>query len=130
LTQDRENFWIVERTKAIDNQSDRCLVRVERSKGALRAITGIRPFDELEVGEKVYSIGTPRGLEKTIADGIISGLLTRSNPHLIQTTAPISPGSSGGGLFDAYGNLIGITTLSLKESQNINFAIAADTYFN
>jgi len=51
----------------------------------------------------------------------------------VQTTAPISPGSSGGGLFDARGNLIGVTTLALvgreRLNQALNFAIPADTYF-
>lgn len=48
--------------------------------------------------------------------------------RLIQTTAPISPGSSGGGLFDAKGNLIAITAFFLKGSQNLNFAVAAEDF--
>jgi S1-C subfamily serine protease len=47
---------------------------------------------------------------------------------MIQTTAPISPGSSGGGLFDAQGSLVGITTMVRRDSQNLNFAIAADSF--
>jgi len=46
----------------------------------------------------------------------------------VQTSAPKSSGSSGGGLFDTQGNLIGITTFMLKDSQNLNFAIAAEEY--
>jgi S1-C subfamily serine protease len=48
--------------------------------------------------------------------------------RFVQTSAPISSGSSGGGLFDAHGNLVGITTFMLRDSQNLNFAIAAEEY--
>jgi S1-C subfamily serine protease len=47
----------------------------------------------------------------------------------VQISAPISPGSSGGGVFDGAGNLIGITTFHLRDTQNLNFAIAADAYW-
>jgi len=50
----------------------------------------------------------------------LSGKRLDGDTHLIQTSAPISPGSSGGGLFDGKGNLIGITTFMLKGSQNLN----------
>lgn len=80
----------------------------------------------ISVGQKVYSIGTPQGFELTIADGLVSGLRKIENISIIQTTAPISHGSSGGGLFNEYGQLIGITTMMLKDAQNINFAIPAD----
>ena len=102
-------------------------MKVVHGDEKLKAVSGIRNFTDLEIGERVYSISTAQGFEKTIAEGIISGLL--SEPRIIQTTAPISPGSSGGGLFDNSGNLIGITFITRKESQNINFAIAADSYF-
>jgi S1-C subfamily serine protease len=46
----------------------------------------------------------------------------------VQTSAPISPGSSGGGLFDAQANLVGITTFMLEDSQNLNFAIAGEEF--
>lgn len=59
---------------------------------------------------------------------IVSSKRTVDGGRLVQTTAPISPGSSGGGLFDAQANLLGITTFMLKQSQNLNFAIAAEEY--
>jgi serine protease Do len=74
-------------------------------------------------------IGSPSGLESTLGQGIMSGLRTVAGQHLVQTTAPISPGSSGGGLFDGAGNLIGITSFILKNSQGLNFAVAAEDYF-
>ncbi|MFP5464469.1 MAG: trypsin-like peptidase domain-containing protein, partial [Gammaproteobacteria bacterium] len=76
--------------------------------------------------ERVYSIGSPGGLENTLGEGIISGLRGK---RLIQTSAPISHGSSGGGLFDAAGYLIGITTFNMVDAQNLNFAVSAEAYY-
>jgi tetratricopeptide (TPR) repeat protein len=86
----------------------------------------IRPSSELVVGEHVYAIGAPEGLELSISEGLISGLRAFEQVHLVQTSAAISPGSSGGGLFDVYGHLIGITTFYLKEGQNLNFALPGE----
>jgi tetratricopeptide (TPR) repeat protein len=80
----------------------------------------------LTVGEHAYSIGAPEGLELTISEGLISGLRDFEQVRLIQTSAAISHGSSGGGLFDVQGQLIGITTFFLKEGQNLNFALPAE----
>jgi S1-C subfamily serine protease len=85
------------------------------------------------VGEAAYTLGSPVGLELTLSNGIVSGRREEGGHRYVQTTAPISPGSSGGGLFDARGNLIGITTLALvgREhlNQSLNFAIAADAFW-
>lgn len=86
----------------------------------------LRRANTLRVGERVYAIGSPRGLERTLSEGLISGIPVVETTTIIQTTASISPGSSGGGLFDAKGNLVGITTLYLKDSQNLNFAVSPD----
>jgi len=80
---------------------------------------------KLAVGETVYAIGAPEGLELTISGGLISGLRDFDKGRVIQTSAAISPGSSGGGLFDAQGRLAGITTFYLKEGQSLNFALPA-----
>lgn len=77
---------------------------------------------KLKVGSQVYAIGAPQGLELSLSDGLVSQLRGQKSEPIIQTTAPISPGSSGGGLFDADGRLVGITTLYFKEGQNLNFA--------
>lgn len=75
------------------------------------------------VGDKVFAIGSPKGLDKSISEGIISGIRDLNGQQVIQFTAPISPGSSGGGLFSTDGKLIGITTYSVVGGQNLNFAI-------
>lgn len=108
---------------------DRCVLRADSI--TLQPVHGVRPFDDLAVGEHVYAIGAPLRLEHTLSEGLISSLHPRSGVNLVQTSAPISPGSSGGGLFDDRGNLIGITTLQfIGRAQNLNFAIAASDYWN
>lgn len=77
----------------------------------------------LNVGQKVFSVGNPSGLDWSISDGIISGFRTNNGSELIQFTAPISSGSSGGGLFNSDGDLIGITTSQIIDAQNLNFAV-------
>jgi S1-C subfamily serine protease len=75
------------------------------------------------VGEKVYAIGNPRGLENTISEGIVSGVREMGAVRYVQHSAPISPGSSGGALISERGILIGLNTFLLEKSQNLNFAI-------
>jgi tetratricopeptide (TPR) repeat protein len=77
--------------------------------------------DNVKPGEKVYVIGSPYGYEKTISDGIISGI--RGQKRELQITAPISPGSSGGPVFDSEGRVIGVATYLRKDAQNLNFAM-------
>ena len=83
----------------------------------------------MEVGERVYTIGNPSGLSKTLGEGLISGLRQRDGIQYIQTNAQISHGSSGGALVDSKGALVGITTFLVKDAKNLNFAIAAEEYW-
>ena len=79
--------------------------------------------ESVSPGQQVYVIGSPKGLPATISDGIISGMRDFEGYKLIQMTAPISPGSSGGPVMNAKGELIGISVSQLSEGQNLNFAI-------
>ena len=81
---------------------------------------------KLMVGQRVYAIGAPQGREQTLSEGLISSLRPYEGSQYIQTSAAISPGSSGGGLFDDQGRLIGITTFYLTEGQSLNFAMPVD----
>lgn len=84
--------------------------------------------DELQVGEKVLAIGNPYGWENTVSDGLIAGIREVEGYNLLQITTPISPGSSGGALFDMKGEVIGITTIGSQwGAQNLNFAIPINT---
>jgi hypothetical protein len=75
------------------------------------------------VGQEVVVLGNPQGLEGTVSTGIISGVRELGGVRLIQITAPVSPGSSGGPVFSTDGRVIGITTASVTRGQNLNFAL-------
>jgi len=79
--------------------------------------------NQLKIGAQVYAIGAPQGLDLTLTEGIVSSLRKVKGGHYIQTTAAISPGSSGGGLFDEQGRLLGLTSFYIAESQSLNFAV-------
>jgi peptidoglycan hydrolase-like protein with peptidoglycan-binding domain len=115
------------RLAAADSASDRCILRVEGV--ALKPIPGVRRLADVKVGERAFSLGSPRGLDRTFGEGVIAGVREMGGLRYVQTTAPISPGSSGGALFDESGNLIGITTYLIRESQSLNFAIAAEEFW-
>jgi cytochrome c-type biogenesis protein CcmH/NrfG len=80
----------------------------------------------LKVGARVYAIGAPKGLELSLSEGIVSSLRPVEGGQYIQTTAPISPGSSGCGLFDENGRLLGLVSFYLAEGQNLNFALPVE----
>ena len=112
---------------AADDDSDRCVIKTEAS---LLPVGGVRSLDSLAVGERVFAIGAPLSLELTLSEGLVSGIRREPARNLVQTSAALSPGSSGGGLFDERGNLVGITTLaSINGAQNLNFAIAAGDWW-
>lgn len=75
------------------------------------------------VGERIYAIGNPEGLSNTISEGIVSAMRQVSGQSLIQITAPISPGSSGGPIINNGGEVIGIAVGAITSGQNLNFAI-------
>jgi S1-C subfamily serine protease len=105
--------------------ADRCVLRTATK---LAKWVSVRPYDDIKVGERAITIGTPQGLELTAAEGIVSSKRVFNQSRVIQTSAPISQGSSGGGLFDAHGHLLGITTFYFGAGQNLNFAVAAEEY--
>lgn len=79
-----------------------------------------------DIGEKIVVIGNPMGLEQTVSDGIVSAI--RRNQYavdLIQVTAPVSAGNSGGPLFNMYGEVIGVATFQYRSGQNLNFCVSA-----
>jgi serine protease Do len=108
--------------------ADTCIF--EAASGSLAPVGRVRSFETLRVGEPVFAIGSPAGFVNTLSTGIISQLRTLDARRLIQTDAAISRGSSGGGLFDVNGNLIGITTFKIRDTEALNFAIAIDEYLH
>lgn len=80
--------------------------------------------DDIRVGDSVVLVGSPEGFDSTVSEGVISAMRdTGAGYSVIQTSAPASPGSSGGGMFNAYAELIGIVTSQARQGQNLNFAV-------
>lgn len=76
-----------------------------------------------EVGVPVVVVGHPRGLTATVSDGIVAAVRQQSDgTGLLQVTAPISPGSSGGPILNMHGHVVGVTSGYLDDAQNLNFA--------
>ena len=105
----------------IDQRRDLILLKI-KAFNLDSAILG--DSDLIEVGEDVVLVGSPEGLDLTLSEGVISAFRDSGNGYrLIQTSAPASAGSSGGGMFNAYGELVGIVTSQVREGQNLNFAV-------
>lgn len=86
----------------------------------------MREIGTLKIGEPVYAIGNPLGFGKTVSAGLVSSVSGQGSTGFVVNTAAQSPGSSGGGLFDREGRLVGITTATLGTGQNLNLALATD----
>ncbi len=111
--------------KVVDAMVDRdlCLLSVE---GLPAQVVQTGSTIDVRVGQKVFALGAPHGLELTFSEGMVSSLRKTQDSPIIQTTAPISPGSSGGALLSKDGALIGITTMQMIQGQNLNFAMPVD----
>ena len=110
---------ILESRRAVDI----CVLSVPAIRTRVAVIV---PMDKLKIGQRVYAVGAPLGLDLTFTEGLISGIRRTNDRRVLQTSAPISPGSSGGGLFDEDGRLVGITTFFLQGGNQLNFAVPAD----
>jgi S1-C subfamily serine protease len=116
-------YWMVNETKDLFG------VYLSTSYSSDGHTTGTNPSKYLsyqselpEVGDKVYAIGSPLGLENSISEGIVSGIRTIDGITKIQHTADIDHGSSGGALLNEYGDVVGVTSSGV-EGSNLEFAI-------
>jgi S1-C subfamily serine protease len=103
-----QDIWVL----GCDSVKDVAVIKV-RGHGLTAATLG--NSDSIEVGERVVAIGNPKGLE--------SGIRNDDDYTLLQISAPISPGSSGGPVFDSSGKVIGIAAATLRDGQNLNFCV-------
>jgi hypothetical protein len=102
--------------------AERDLVVVKISGGCLHALA-LGNSDAVQVGDSVYAVGNPQGLEGTFSQGIVSSIRELGGNKLLQITAPISPGSSGGPVLNEKGEVIGVSVATFREGQNLNFAV-------
>jgi putative serine protease PepD len=119
-----------------DPYSDLAVVSVNNAPASEFKSVTIVSSSTLDVGEPVIAIGNPYGLVGSLTTGVVSatGRTIQEDTaggfaiaNIIQTSAPINPGNSGGPLLNAVGNVVGITTAIVSESQGLGFAIPSDT---
>ena len=103
---------------------DLSVIRIGKVLSPLPVYRGTK---KLVRGQKVVAIGSPLGLFNSVSDGIISGFREIDTVDMIQFTAPISHGSSGGAVLNMQGEIIGISTAGFDGGQNINLAVGYET---
>ncbi|MBO0720033.1 MAG: trypsin-like peptidase domain-containing protein [Blastocatellia bacterium] len=104
----------------VDDVKDLVVLKI---KGFQLPTVRLGDSDRVEAGESVVVISSPEGLTNSVTTGVLSGVRRLETHRVFQITAPTSPGSSGGALFDSSGSVVGIVTYVLRSGQNINFAV-------
>lgn len=108
----------------VDKRKDVALIKI---KAVELPYLALGRSSDVQVGDTVFALGNPLGLlRNTLSQGIVSGIRPGDGYRYFQISAPISQGSSGGPIFNANGEVIGIAWATLDEGQNLNFAIPVD----
>jgi hypothetical protein len=113
----------IESITAVDGERDLVVLKVSTGRSQTLSLGN---SDTVQVGEAVYAVGNPQGLEGTFSQGIVSSIREVGSNKLLQITAPISPGSSGGPVLNANGEVIGVSVATFRGGQNLNFAIPSN----
>ncbi|MEI7732045.1 MAG: trypsin-like peptidase domain-containing protein [Verrucomicrobiota bacterium] len=115
------------RIVAINKFADLALLKIEDADAPRFAKVLLGDADLLAVGERVFAIGSPLGLERTVTEGILSTKTREMQGQLyLQTTAQINPGNSGGPLFNLRGEVIGVTNMKINFGEGLGFAIPVE----
>lgn len=104
----------------IDEKNDLAILHVNED---LVAKPLVLSTETSSPGEQEFAVGNPEGLEKTISQGIVSGVRSFDGRQLVQITSPISHGSSGGPILNINGEVIGVAVGMLENGENLNFAV-------
>lgn len=118
--EDEEEVYATDEVIKYNQVLDLAVIRINRTLCPLSVYKGRK---ELVRGQKVVAIGSPLGLFNSVSNGIISGFRKLDGVDMIQFTAPISHGSSGGAVLNMFGEVIGISTAGIDSGQNINLAV-------
>lgn len=109
---------------AINKFQDLALLKIEDKDAPKFTRVSLGDSELLAVGERVFAIGSPLGLERTVTEGILSTKTRQMEGDLyLQTTAQINPGNSGGPLFNMRGEVIGVTNMKITFGEGLGFAI-------
>jgi serine protease Do len=116
------------RIVAMNKFVDLALLKVEDKDAPKFKYVKIGSSDPLAVGERVFAIGSPLGLERTVTEGILSTKTRQMGGELyLQTTTQINPGNSGGPLFNLQGDVVGVTNMKITFGEGLGFAIPAES---
>lgn len=107
--------------RAVDERLDLAILPAPEGRAGGLVIETFIPI----IGDRVWTYGSPKGLTGTMSDGIVSAVRERGGRTVLQISAPISAGSSGGPVLNAAGRVIGVTVSSVRGGQNLNFAVPA-----
>src|SRR5437899_2922263 len=113
----------IEGITAVDPERDLVVLKISAGRSQVLPLGN---SDAVQVGEPVYAVGNPQGLEGTFSQGIVSSIREVGTDKLLQITAPISPGSSGGPVLSGKGEVIGVAVATFRGGQNLNFAIPSN----
>ena len=112
--------------EAVANAIDLALIRIPLPDGKPFPVAPLEADDSIEAGQRVFAIGNPLGLERTLTEGVVSvPSMQMDGRSYIQTDTPINPGNSGGPLFNMRGEVVGITNMKITLGENVGFAIPA-----
>lgn len=115
------------RIVAMNKFADLALLKIDDKDAPKFKHVPIGSADVLAVGERVFAIGSPLGLERTVTEGILSTKTRQLGGDLfLQTTAQINPGNSGGPLFNLYGEVVGVTNMKITAGEGLGFAIPSE----
>jgi S1-C subfamily serine protease len=112
---------------AVSETYDLALARVATADGTDCAFLQPASEDDLALGSRLFTLGSPVGLRNKVTSGVFSGFLEQDGERVVQTDAPINPGNSGGPLVDEEGAVVGVNTAVLRGAQGIGFAIPSST---
>lgn len=130
MVSDGMDGWAAAQVVGRHKQLDVAVLWLERREGGSTVFRQpVARYKSVQVGERIYVIGHPEGLNFSVSNGIISRM---PGSDILQISAPVSPGNSGGPVYDELGNLLGVVTSKFArsvepEAENLNFAVSTES---
>lgn len=118
----QDEYYRITGVAARDAAHDLVLLRIDAQSAPALPLA---KCNDIAIGDRIYAVGNPQGLEGTFSEGIVSAVRDSPDEQFVQITAPISHGSSGGPVLNVRGEVVGVSTATLKGGQNLNFAISS-----